>query len=35
MEPGIDAQLPFARRCLREACPAAELGSADHESKGQ
>src|SRR5262249_57443691 len=34
VEPGIDAQLPFARRRLREACGAGELGCANrHQSK--
>ena len=33
VQPGIDAQLPFTRRRLREARAAAELGSANHESK--
>ena len=35
MQPGIDPQLPFGRRRLRETCLAADLGSANHESKAK
>ncbi len=35
VESGIDAQLPLARRRLRDAYPAAQLGGANHESKAK
>jgi aminoglycoside phosphotransferase (APT) family kinase protein len=35
VQPGIDPQLPLAGRRLREARRAAELGSADQESKAK
>jgi hypothetical protein len=35
MQPGIDALLLFARRRLSEARAAADLGSANYESKAK
>src|SRR5262249_24421579 len=34
-ESGVDAQLPLARRRLRDAYPAAQLGGANHENKAK